>query len=523
MSLSSNQCQQFHDFLGRRPYPWDKKISEDRFPQEFIYAGMYSTKKWDPFTETQHLWEQVHVARANDPGMWAQFFADPCLGAPCKMDIRYIGHGVTQKKFGRYRQEYRSSVFCLDQLNTIEEAPRKLDIIVKGYKNIPEEVAGGFIRQLSLVNAGTTAEGGGLWLTGVQDGSGNPVAIDMDAAMLAVSAGGAAGTTNGLFINLNALGGLDAIVSAGYITAATTAGLSAKMSQVTMEYLANQQEDLALAGYHNQKMAVNGKFEITMDGTTSRLLTAANPALTALYKASDFTKAGEFYGLGVAAGCGDWLFKRDNMQMRFRFRSDLDGKNLAGSALARAVWVEQIQPFENVAATFGIKPRPNPQWKNAPIRMYHCYNRDAREIYVGDITSVNSEMKFGLARSFMGKWSWKHPDFFRATDPGTGTVCDYDNVKQNQGFFLGEYDLGCKTLYPNIERWFMALGEATPYVRRPNTVTPLAYPQSASDYQDLVAYNQHCADNPQIWSPYDVSENPDGTPNTNPWSTYGYA
>jgi hypothetical protein len=255
-------------------------------------------------------------------------------------------------------------------------------------------------------------------------------------------------------------------------------------------------------------MAVNGKFEITMDGTTSRLLTAANPALTALYKASDFTKAGEFYGLGVAAGCGDWLFKRDNMQMRFRFRSDLDGKNLAGGALARAVWVEQIQPFENVPATFG---------------MYHCYNRDAREIYVGDITSVNSEMKFGLARSFMGKWSWKHPDFFRATDPGTGTVCDYDNVKQNQGFFLGEYDLGCKTLYPNIERWFMALGEATPYVRRPNTVTPSAYPTSASDYQDLVAYNAHCADNPVFWSPYDVSETTEGTPNTTGWATYGYA
>jgi len=521
MPLSASQCQQFHDYLGRRPYEWDKKISEDRYPQEFIYAGLYSTKKWDSFTDTQHLWEQVHVARANDPGMWAQFFADPCLGAPCQTNIRYIGHGVTQKKFGHYRQEYRTSVFCLDQLNTIQEAPRKLDAIVKGYKNIPEEVAGGFIRQLSLVNAGTTAEGGGLWLTGVQDASGNPVAIDMDTAMLAVSAGGAAGTTNGLFINLNALGGLTALASAGYITAATTAGLSAKMGQMTMEYLANQQEDLAIAGYHNQKMAVNGKFEITMDGTTSRLLTAANPALTSLYKASDFTKAGVFYGLGVAAGCGDWLFKRDNMQMRFRFRSDLDGKNLAGGALTGAVWVEQIQPFQNVAATFGIKPLPNPEWKAAPIRMYHCYNRDAREVYVGDITSVNSEMKFGLARSFMGKWSWKHPDLFNATDPGTGTVCQYDNVKQNMGFFLGEYDLGCKTLYPNIERWFMALGEATPYTRRPNTVTPVLLP-AAGDYQDLVAYNQHCADNPQIWSPYDVSENPDGTPNGT-WNSYGYA
>ena len=226
--------------------------------------------------------------------------------------------------------------------------------------------------------------------------------------------------------------------------------------------------------------------------------------------------------MGMNAGCGDWLFKRDNQQMRFRFRSDLDGKALDGSGLARAVWVEQIQPFQNIAATYGIKPIPNPQWKTAPIRLYHCYNRDAREIYVGDVTSVNSEMKFGLARSFMGKWSWKHPDYFKATDPATGYVCEYDNVKQNQGFFLGEYDLGCKTLFPNIERWFMALGEPTPFVRRPNTVTPLTGPSSYTDYQDLIAYNAHCADNPVIWSPYDVNENPDGTPTTS-IPTSGYA
>lgn len=504
MALTSSQCQAFNSYLGSRPYQWDKNIAKDRYPQEFIYIGMYDTKKWDSFTTTQHLWEKVEVARANDPGLWSQFTADPCLGAPCKTDIRYIGHGVTQKAYGRFRQEYRTAVFCLDQLNTIQEAPAKLETIVAGYKNIPEEVAGGFIRQASLANAGTTAEGGGLWLTGVVDSSGSPVAIDIDFTMFAISQGGAAGTTNGLFINLNANGGLTALVSSGSLSAATTPGLSSKMGQLTMEYLANQQEDLAIAGYHDKKMAVSGKFEITMDGTTSRILSNANPALTALYKATDFSKTGQYYGLGVSSGVGDWLFKRDNMQMRFRFRQDLDGKDLAGNALTAAVWIEQIQPFENVAATFGIKPRPNPAWKNAPIRLYHCYNRDARQVFVGDITSVNSEMKFGLARSFMGQWSWKHPDFFQAVDPNTGTVCNYDNAKQNQGFWLGEYDLGFKTIFPNIERWFLALGEATPFVRRPNTVTPVTYPTAT--YQSLLAYNANCAVIPEDWADTDFAE-----------------
>jgi len=94
MSLSTAQCRQFNDYMGRRPYPWDKKIAKDRKPREFIYVGMYKTSKWAPGTETVHLHEKVYVARPNDPGLWPQYFADPCLGSPCDMSISYIGHGV---------------------------------------------------------------------------------------------------------------------------------------------------------------------------------------------------------------------------------------------------------------------------------------------------------------------------------------------------------------------------------------------------------------------------------------------
>jgi hypothetical protein len=497
MALTGTQCSQFHDYMGRRPYPWDKKIAKDRKPRNFIYTGMYKTSKWTPFTETVHLHEKVYVGRANDPGMWPQFFADPCLGTPCDTPARYIGHGVDQLAFGRFRMDYRTAVFCLDQLNTIEEAPAKLDAIVEGYKNVPEDVAGGFLRQLALRNAGTASQGAGLFLVGVQDAYGNPSAIDVSDNMFSISTGGAtgahtAGSQNELFINLNANGQLTTLANAGKISAATTAGLVASMSQLTMEYLANHQEDLAGQGYHEGDWAVSGKFNITMDDTTARRLLVANPELKGLYKAADFEKGGAFYSLGMNAGCGDWLFKRDPQQWRFNFRSDLDGYDLNGNVLSGAVWLEQIQPFENVAATFGIKPQYSARWKAAPVRIYHCYNREAREVFVGDTTSVNSDMKFGVARSFMGKWTWKHPAYFNAFDPSTGTTCAIDNIKDNKGFFLGEYDLGVKTIYPEIERWFLALGEATPYTRRPNTVTPVTTPASNTDYQALIAYNSHC-------------------------------
>ena len=494
--LSTTQCQQFNDFMGRRPYPWDKKIAKDRKPRNFIYVGMYKTSEWTPFTETVHLHEKVYEARANDPGMWPQFFADPCLGTPCDNPTRYIGHGVDQLAFGRFRQDYQTAVFCLDQLNTIEEAVAKLDAIVEGYKDVPEDVCGSFIRQLSFRQAGTAAMGGGVWLCGVQDAYGNPAAIDVSDNMFEVSNAQStkAGVANELFINLNANGALTALAAAGKIgSPANTTNLISYLSQITMEYLANQQEDLAGQGYHDREWSVAGKFNITMDDTTGRRLLVANPELKGLYKASDFEKAGAFYSLGMNAGCGDWLFKRDPQQWRFDFRADLDGVDLNGTALTGAVWIEQIQPYENVAATFGIKPQYSYRWKAAPLRMYHCYNRDARELFVGDIESVNSEMKFGLARSFMGKWTWKHPSYFTAFDPSTGTTCNFSNVKDNKGFFLGEYDFGIKTVYPEIERWILALGEATPYTRRPNTVTPASSgPQTSTDYQALTAYNSHC-------------------------------
>lgn len=449
---------------------------------------MYKTSPFPTFTGTTHLHERVYVTRPNDPGLWTQFTADPCVGTPCDQPRQYVGHGVDQLRYDRYKREYQTPVFCLDQLDTIEMGIEKMAAIAQGYQDLPESICSDFLRLLTLRKAGTNAQGAGLFLSGVQDTQGNPVALDVADNMFAVSAGqSAVGSKNSMMINLNANGGLAAIG----IT--TTALLASNMGQLTMEYLNNMQEDLAANGYHNRDWLVEGKFSITVDATTRRRLLVANPALTQMYSAADFTKGGAFYSYGVTTGCGDWLFKEDKEQMRFRFRSDLDGKNFDGTTNSGAIWIEQVWPFVNVAATFGLKPQFSTDWKNAPIRMYHVYNRDAREVFVGDITSVNPDMKFGLARSFMGQWTWKSPDFFNAVDPNTGIVCQFNNDKRNKGYWLGEYDLAEKTVYPEIERIIFALGEPQPYIRVPRTNAAFTAPQ-AGDYQSLLAYNQQCGE-----------------------------
>lgn len=489
MALNSTQCAQFSSYLGTRPYDWQKQIAKDRKPSSSIYSGMYRTEPWENFTGTTHLHEKVYVTRPNDPGLWQQYTADPCVGTPCTSIRQYVGHGVDQLRFDKFRREYQTSVFCLDQLNTVEEGIQKIGAIVEGYKKIPEIVASDFLRRLTLSKAGTVATQSGLFLAGVQDTSGNPVAIDVTDNMFAVSQGQTLVVTkNSLLINLNANGGLTAL---GY---QNTTLLQAAMGQLTMEYLQNSQEDLAANGYHDMDWLMGGKFSITMDRITGSRLLRANPALTQMYNAADFAKGGSFYSYGMTAGCGDWLFKDDNEQMRFRFRGDMDGKDFSGAALAAAVWIEQVWPFENVAATYGLKPVFSQDWKTAPIRLYHCYNRDARTIYVGDVSNVNPDMKFGMARSFMGKWTWKSPSYFEATDPNTGFKCTYNNDKGNMGYFLGEFDLAERTVYPEIERLILALGEATPFIRRPNTNAVPFGPKTGTDYQSILAYNSACGE-----------------------------
>jgi hypothetical protein len=483
--MNVDQCGAFNDFLGRRPYDWDKRIAKDRKPNSYLYTTMYKTEPWKNFTGTTHLHERVYVTRPNDNGLWTQFIADPCVGTPCDTPRQYIGHGVDALRYDQYSRDYQTPVFCLDQLNTIEEGIAKMAAIAEGYQELPESIASDFLRLLTLRKCGTNAQGAGLFLAGMSDPYGNPIAMDVSDNMFTVS------TTNSLLINLNGNNNLTSYF-AGLSLSATTENLAAALGKLTMEYLANSQEDLAANGYHNKDWAVAGKFNITVDATTRRSLLVANPALTQMYSAADFAKGGAFYSYGVTNGAGDWLFKEDKEQMRFRWRGDLDGTTINGLGGTNAIWIEQIQPYVNVNATYGLKPVFSPLWKNAPIRLYHVYNGDARTVYVGDITSVNDTMKFGMARSFTGKWTWHSPDYFQAIDPNTGTMCSYQNDKKNKGYWLAEFKYAEKTTYPEIERLILALGEAQSFIRVPRTNTAPNAPVSSTDYQSLLAYDPAC-------------------------------
>lgn len=427
-------CTAFNSYLFRRVPDFDKMLAKDRFPYSYIYSSMYPSSPWPAFTGTTHTWDRVHVSRVNDLGCWPAVNADACVTSPCDVQRLYTGWGSTRNTYTKYAQDYQSPVFCFDQLRNIEEAQEQLAAIVEGHKQMPESILSDFLRLLAIKQADK------LWICGNAD-----TTVTVTPTLF----------QNGC-LDLN-LGGTQFLPT----------------SKLTMAYLDNHVENLMYNGYFKEDFLPQGKFTITTDIQTQRDIANGNPALAQMYNAADFMKGGKLYAYGVMNGVGNWLFKIDPEPMRFQH---------IGGGILRRLW-----PYQNVATTVGKMPQFDPAYKAAEYQLYHVYNRAARQIFVGDITSVNPDMKFGMARSLMGKWSWKAPDYFRATDPNTGTVCEYNNDKKNKGYFLGEFEIGVKTVYPEIEMMIIAKREPQAIIDNPRCATA-----NTMVYQSLTPYNTLC-------------------------------
>lgn len=429
-------CNRFNNFLFRRTPDWDKELAKDRFPWSYLYSNMYPTKTWASFTGDTHTWDRVHVTRPNDDGCWESINVDACNMNICDPETFYTGWGSTRSYYGKFRRDYRSPVFCFDQLRHVEEAEAQLSAIIDGHKEMPDGIISDFIRMLVLRQAGTFHICGSALLE-------LPVTANMFSA-------------NCRQIDLGSANNLPT-------------------SKLTMNYLDNHVEDLLYNGYFDHDFLPTGQFACTTDIQTLRDMANQNPTLAKMFTGADEAKAASFYEFGIMTRIGNWGFKIDKEPLRFQH---------LGNGVLERVW-----PYENVAATVGRRPVFDLAYKNAEYQMFHVFNRSARELYVGDITPVHPEMKFSVARSLMGKWSWKSPDYFRGRNAATGEVCEFDNVKKNKGFFLGEYEMGTKTIYPEIEMIILAKREPQCVVNLPRCA---ATPDIA--YQELTPYNPGCDD-----------------------------
>lgn len=414
------------------------EIIKDMHPRDVIYTSLYESKPWTAFTGTQHTRDRIHVARANDMGDWTQIDAGACAMNICDPSSRQIGWGSTRTTFNKFQRRYKTRILCLDQLRHVEEAAQQMEGIWQGLALVPEDVNGNFIRY--------------------QQASGADYLHICGSAGYKVSG---ATFTGGL--NVITLG------SASYVPA----------SKLTMPFLQSKIAPLQYNGYFDGEFTPTGKFQLITDMQSQYELSNGNPALSGMFDAADFEKGGKFYQYGAMGGCGNFLFKTDPFPARFY--------HMGGGVLKR------VMPYENVAATVGIKPQVSAAYENAPIQLSVIPHRKARTQYTGEIAQINPNMKFGT-RDLYGKWNWINDDYLVAYDPNTGAECEMDNPVKNKGYFLADFEMSLESVRPELECVILHLRETQAVADVPRAAS-VTYPTTdGSAYQSLLPYNSAFCD-----------------------------
>lgn len=420
----------FSTYVLQRTLNFDKQLMKDRNPYDMAYNDLYNTSPWANFTGTLHTWDRIHVSRFNDDGCWQTLDEANCTMAICDITPKSFGWGETRANYGKFANEYKSPVFCLDQWDAFREAKQAVSAILEGMRSEGEGVYSDFMRLYSLRSAET--------LSVVNSGAdpANPV----DTITL----------TDSMFTN-----------SCRRLETGMSDADVNNIGQISMALLMRFVNPLLMAGYFNRQFKPDGLITLFSDIITINKLTNENPALFQRYDKRDFAKGGAFYGYGAIDGAGNYAFKVDMTPLRYVH---------VGSGV-----FERVFPWENQATTIGKRPVYSTAYELATYQVYHICNRAAREVFSGSVEQINPEMPF-MNRSLKGKWVWNRPMAnFSAADPCTGQVCEYDGTKGNKGFWRMEHQLGVKTVYPEIEMWILA-------ARQPQLVAPNPICGSPSQY-----------------------------------------
>jgi hypothetical protein len=203
-----------------------------------------------------------------------------------------------------------------------------------------------------------------------------------------------------------------------------------------------------------------------------------NPTLSDHWRFRDFgDDASKYHKYGWTGKLGNYGLRDDTFQLRFNLYST----NNDGTYTLQVVY-----PYENVAATEGLKEQVNAAWDNAHYKIDFIWHRMAMTSLVRDTTVINPEMPFA-ARDFAGKWKWSMNNLTCGTDVN-GNPIAVDNSWGNKGKFLAMFSFATQAQYPEFAEAFLTLREPACIVDVPVCSSDPGYPaQSYSSANDTCA------------------------------------
>ena len=385
--------EKFGKFLTDRTEYIDRDILEDWFPNEDAWVGHVATGKWDAFDGTAHSFDRFHMAYPDLTGARESLNNASCVGTPCDPTEKKVGYGMTRSDYELLRESFTTDLVCWDQNLTISQAKEKWAMFVKGLRKVTKTVNSNRFKVEAMKGAVT------FYLSGA---AGATVAVNVSADETVIDTGGVYPT-----------------------------------SKLTMQYLQRFVEPLQLEGYFQEKFVPLPQFKLITDFTTSYDLQQGNAALAALFRFEDFKKGGVLYQYGASNAVGNFMIAIDSTPLRFNKQAD-------GT-------LKRVFPYENVAATVGIKQEFTDQYLNAEFQLSFIWHPMAMRILVLQGQALNPEMPF-LVRDFAGQWRF-------AMDNIVIDGQAVDNKRRNKGLWYADFTSGTKYERPELVRAILHLRE----------------------------------------------------------------
>ena len=368
-------------------------------------------------------------------GAWGDVQAASCVGAPCDPTATKVGLGFTRDSYKLQQTSYETDIFCWDLILSADRATqqfahfvrvlRRISTIVWSYRFRTEALR---IAKYRWVCANNTLI---------------PVSATWDATMTQLTL-------------TPTVSGTDAL---------PTSKLGARHLQRRVDPQIRAGAEGPMINKNMQPM-----LELVTHMETVWSLVEGDTNLTDHWRFTAFTDAAKYYKYGWTGSIGNFGLRADAYLMRF---------NVLSHNLATGVVVLQIiYPYNNIAATEGIKEDVNTDFDNARIQCDFIWHRKAMTSLVRDAKAINPEMPFA-ARDFAGKWQFVMDNL----TCGTGTDANgvifpipVDNSRRNKGKFITDFGGAIQAQYPELAEAFFSLREPACIVDLPVCASDPGYP-----------------------------------------------
>jgi len=428
-------CTQFTDFLSRRAEHLDDELLRDITPVGSL-IGMFETGRFPAQDGVSHTFDKLNRVFPDMSGAWTDVSIGSCIGAPCDPTEVKIGLGFTRDLYKLQQKNYATDLFCFDQILSADRAKQQYAQIVENLRDATNLIISDRLR----TEAFRVAQYKWSCMTG---------ATPLTAITF---------TETGNLIN---------VVPSTLPT-----------SKLVVNMLRRRIQNQILQGALGKvPTGMPPEIEVMADQEYIWDLVEGDTTLSDHWRFNEFGMgAKEYYQYGWTARVGNFMLKSDLHPLRFQLSND-------------GVTLNRVFPYNNIAATQGIRGAVNDAYLNAPYTVVFIWHRRAVRNLVRDTTSIHPMMPFA-ARDFGGKWQFVMDNLTCGTAQdanGLTIPIAVDNSRRNKGKFIADFEFATQAMYPEYLEAFLCRREPACTVGVPPCASTPAYVT-----QDYTSSNSTC-------------------------------